>query len=158
MIKIELLKNHPDYAPILAFWAYQEWYQQRSIPFDLVIKSYKGRARSEKIPITWIAVEDGIPVGMASLKENDIWSRKNLNPWLASLFVLPEYRKRGIGFMLINQVIEKSKLLQHPLLYLFTDHNNNRLERYYSKSGWLFLEKAKGNDENIINIFYYNLD
>jgi GNAT superfamily N-acetyltransferase len=157
MAYISHLKKHPEYAPILAFWAYREWYKSRSIPFDLVIKSYKERINSDQIPMTWIAIEDDIPVGMVSIKNNDLWSRKDLNPWLASLFVLPDYRRRGVGFMLIKQVIEKTNLLQYPSLYLFTDYDNNQLGKYYTKTGWSFLEKAKGNDENMINIFYYNL-
>jgi GNAT superfamily N-acetyltransferase len=104
MAYITLLKKHPDYASILAFWAYREWYKTRSIPFEIIIKSYKERVNAERIPMTWIAIEDDIPAGMVSLKENDLWSKKNLNPWLASLFVLPEYRNRGIGYLLIKQV------------------------------------------------------
>ena len=86
MAYITLLKKHPDYAPILALWAYREWYKTRSIPFDLIIKSYKKRINHEQMPMTWIAIEDDIPAGMVSLKENDLWSRKNLNPWLAFSF------------------------------------------------------------------------
>jgi GNAT superfamily N-acetyltransferase len=157
MAYITLLKKHPEYASILAFWAYREWYKTRSIPFDLIIKSYKERINHEQMPMTWIAIEDDIPAGMVSLKENDLWSRKNLNPWLASLFVLPEYRNRGIGYLLIKQVIEKTKMLQYPSLYLFTNSDNIQLEKYYTKIGWLFLEEAKGNDENMIKIFNYNL-
>jgi GNAT superfamily N-acetyltransferase len=157
MAYITLLKNHPEYAPILAFWAYREWYITRSIPFALVIKAYKERINSDKIPITWIAIEDDIPAGMVSLKENDLWSRKDLNPWLASLFVLPEYRNRGIGNLLIRQVIEKTKMLKYPSLYLFTNSDKIPLENYYKKRDWTFLENAKGNDENMIKIFYYNL-
>ncbi|MBN2402463.1 MAG: GNAT family N-acetyltransferase [Spirochaetes bacterium] len=158
MAYITILTKHPEYAPILAFWAYKEWYQTRSITFDLVIKAYEERTKNAKIPVTWIVIEDEIPVGMVSLKENDLWSRKDLNPWLASLFVLPEYRNRGLGYLLIRQVIEKAKSLKYNRLHLFTESDKYNLENYYIKSGWSFLEKEKGNDKNIIKIFYYNLD
>ena len=110
------------------------------------------------MPITWVAIEDGIPAGMVSLKLNDLWSRKDLNPWLSSLFVLEDYRNRGIGSQLIGQVIETAKMLKFPKLYLFTDTGKIHLDGYYLKSGWSFLEKADGNDGAIINIFYYNFD
>jgi GNAT superfamily N-acetyltransferase len=158
MAYISLLKKHPEYAPILAFWAYREWYKTRSIPLDLVIKSYKDRINSDQIPMTWIVIEDDIPVGMVSIKNNDLWSRKDLNPWLASLFVLPDFRNHGLGYLLIRQVIEKAKSLKYSHLYLFTDSDKTHLENFYTESGWSFLEKSKGNDENIIKIFYYNLD
>lgn len=158
MAYITILNKHPEFAPILAFWAYREWYKTRSVSFDLVIKSYKERANSEKMPVTWIAIEDGIPVGMVSLKLNDLWSKKELNPWLSSFFVLPEYRNRGIGYQLMRQVIEEAKSFKYPKLYLFTDMSKNHLENYYLNSGWAFFENTKGNDENMIKIFYYNLD
>jgi GNAT superfamily N-acetyltransferase len=157
MAKIRPLKEVPDYAPIFAFWAFREWYSARSVDFNLIIRAYKDRINDTNLPVTWAAIEDNIPVGMASLKLNDLWSRKDLNPWLSSLFVLPEYRCRGIGSLLINSVIEKAKTLDHKILYLFADKKKSELGRYYINRGWIFLDKTIGNDNNIIEIYSYGL-
>ncbi|MFH0977140.1 MAG: GNAT family N-acetyltransferase [Spirochaetota bacterium] len=157
MPQIALLKEYPDYAPVLAFWAFREWYMERAISFDLLIKAYKERVNDSNLPISLIAIEDKIPVGMISLKENDIWSRKDLNPWLSSLFVLPEYRRRGIGSLLIEHLIHRAKHLKYHTLFLFTECENGFLENYYAKKSWEFLEKAKGNDNNFIKIYNNNL-
>ncbi len=155
MAEIRPLKEFPDYAPILAFWAFREWYTARSIDFDLIVKSYKDRINNAKLPVAWAAIEDNMPVGMVTLKLNDLWSRKDLNPWLSSLFVLPDYRSRGIGSLLINAATERAKTSGYGTLYLFTDEGKTRLGNYYKKRGWKFFEKGEGNENNIINIYSY---
>jgi GNAT superfamily N-acetyltransferase len=155
MADIYLLKEFPDYASILAYWAYGEWYTLRDIPFEIVIKAYKQRMNDTIIPITWVAVENEFPVGMVSLKTDDLWSRKDINPWLSSLFILPEYRNKGIAEKLINTVIKKSAELNYKNLYLFTDPDNAKISMFYEKKGWKFLEKEKGNNDKPVNIFFF---
>lgn len=154
MADIRLLKDYPHYAPILGLWAYKEWYGNRDIAPDTVIKSYQVRTNDTILPIAMIALEDGAPAGMVSLKENDLWCRKDLNPWLASLYVLPEYRSRGTGSALISNLIKYSKKLGIKRLYLFTwEHLNG----FYSRRGWNYLDIAPGNDGGEVMIFYYDI-
>lgn len=84
-IQIEPLTIYSDFAPILAYWAFTQWYLKRNISFAIKVKDYQARARSENIPCSFVALVDGLPVGMVSIKNNDLWHRKDLNPWLASL-------------------------------------------------------------------------
>lgn len=108
------------------------------------------------MPISWVAIDEGIPVGMVSLKENDLWNRKDINPWLASLYVLHEFRNRGIGTMLINSVIDKGKELAINTLFLFTSiPDESNLKLFYSRRGWRFKEASIGNYGEPIRIFYY---
>jgi GNAT superfamily N-acetyltransferase len=157
MARIILLKDASDYAPILAYWAYGEWYVNRSFDFNLLIKAYQDRIDDSKLPVSLVAIENGIPVGMVSLKENDVWSRKDLNPWLNSLYVVPEFRNRGIGKLLIEKVKKKAMDLNISRLFLFADADNIYLNNYYNNIGWTFLKDEKGNDENKIKIYYYNI-
>jgi GNAT superfamily N-acetyltransferase len=157
MVKIIPLKEVPDYAPILALWAYREWYINRQLDFDLLIRAYKDRIDDSKMPMALVAIQDKIPVGMVSLKENDVRASMDLNPWLSSLYVLPEYRNHGIGQLLIEKVRVKTAELNLNRLYLFTDANSQFLNNYYSKKGWVLLKDGKGNDANLIKIYYYNI-
>ncbi len=159
MAVVKLLKEYPDYAPILGFWTYMEWFRNRSVDFDLVVKSIRKRIDDTSLPVSWVAIEDSIPVGMVSLKKDDLWSRKDLNPWLVSLYVTREFRKHGIGTMLIDSVIAKSKELGFSDLYLFVDSDNTQpyLRHYYFNRGWKFFEDAFGNDKNEVKIFSHSL-
>jgi len=153
-----LLKECQDYAPILAFWSHREWYKNRSIDLDLVIKSYQSRINEFSLPITWVAIDGKKPLGMVTLKENDLWTRKDLNPWLSSLYVSPEFQNRGIGSSLIEKVIDKSKNLGFIKLYLFTTNTSTpNLNNFYIVRDWKFLDVTDDNDNRKAKIYYLTL-
>ena len=106
MALIKPLGECPDYAPVLAYWSYNLWYRSRPIGYDLIIKAYRQRAAGTGVPAAFVAIEEDMPVGMVSLKNDDLWSRKDLNPWLASLYVVPEFRRRGIARVLKLQALQ----------------------------------------------------
>ncbi len=157
---MEIMPLHmvPDYAPILAHWSYMEWYRSRSMDFTLVLKAYQERAKNKTAPLSFVALDRSLPVGMVTLKRDDLWSRKDLNPWLASLYVLPEYRKGGTGQALIRAVTAKADELGYPRLHLFLgQHDRNWLERYYLNRGWAVSESAVDNDGIETKILIYDL-
>lgn len=67
--------------------------------------------------------------------------RPDLKPWIGDLLVDKQYQKRGIGRMLINAAIKKSKQLGFKKLYLFTF--DPVVSEYYQHLGW----KKIGMDE-----------
>ncbi len=158
MNRIRLLKDCPEYAAVLAYWSYNLWYRTRPIDYNTIIAAYRQRANDSSIPLSLVAVEEGMPVGMATLKENDLWSRKDLNPWLASLYVVPEFRRRGLAGALIDSVIAKARELCLERVYLFLGHGEEMdLAAFYGRRGWCYLEDAHDNDGNPTKIFYYTL-
>ena len=159
MIEIHPLSAFPHYAPVLAYWSYNQWYSKRDIPFTALVQAYIKRAHNTEIPLSWVAInEKKLPVGMASLKYNDLWSRPDLNPWLASLYIVPNYRFQGIADRLIQTIIAKTRELGYSKLYLFEGQNDTvDLIKYYSKRGFSILEKGIANDGNPTTIMYINL-
>ncbi len=158
MALIKPLGECPGYAPVLAYWSYNLWYRSRPIGYDLIIKAYRQRAAGAGVPAAFVAIEEDMPVGMVSLKNDDLWSRKDLNPWLASLYVVPEFRRRGIAEALVGAVIEKARGLGYPELYLFLGHEDGLdLALYYGNRGWQYMEDAVDNDGNPTKIFFYQL-
>lgn len=70
MIKIDLLKNHPSAIPTLA----HIWYEVLGkiwvpdIPIERVIARFADHLKpSQDLPITFVALDGEIPVGMCSL-------------------------------------------------------------------------------------------
>lgn len=157
-IKIIPLSSVPQYAPILAFWSYRQWYLPRDIPFDTVLQSYRVRAQNNVVPLSLVATVRSMPAGMVSLKHDDLWSRKDLNPWLASLYVIPEFRSRGIAGLLMNGVIAKAATLGIDRLYLFLGSDElENLGKFYRRRGWEFMERAVDNDGHDTEIYCYHL-
>lgn len=57
----------------------------------------------DQIPLTLVASLNRCPVGTATLLAHDVETEEwpDLTPWLAAVYVMPEYRRRGVGAALI---------------------------------------------------------
>jgi GNAT superfamily N-acetyltransferase len=62
----------------------------------------------------------------------------DLDPWLGGLLVLPEWRNRGVGMMLMHRATEEARRLNVPRLYLWT----HSAEGLYHKLGWQIIERS----------------
>ena len=145
MIKIDLLKNHPTTIPRLAkIW--QEvlgsiWVPD--VPIERVEQNFLKHLNENIMPLTFIALENGNPVGMCSLREND-GIRPDLMPWLGSLVVDPAFQQQGIGKMLMDMTKQKAKILGFETLYLFVF--DPTIPNYYERLGWqkIGMDEFKG--------------
>lgn len=135
MIKIDLLKNHPNTIPALA----HVWHEVLGkiwvpdIPVERVITRFADHLNDQALPITFIALDGDLPVGMCSLREND-GIRPDLTPWLGSLVVDLKYQRQGIGKMLIDTTLLKAKERCFKKLYLFAF--DPTIPEYYERLGW----------------------
>jgi GNAT superfamily N-acetyltransferase len=152
MAEIHYLLEYPDFLPIVAFWNYREWHAGKR-PFDAIIARYRQRTQKDRVPMTLIAVEDTMPVGSVSIKLDDLPERTDLNPWLASLFVLPDYRGRDIGRRLLRAGEAAAQAAGVGRLYLFT-HTAAGL---YEKEDWNFMESVTKADGVSEAIYYKDL-
>jgi N-acetylglutamate synthase-like GNAT family acetyltransferase len=135
MIKIDYLKNHLELIPQLAHIWHEvlgkTWLPDISI--ERVITRFSDHINDDKLPMTIVALDGMMPVGMCSLREND-GIRPDIGPWLGSLVVDPQYQKRGIGKQLADAVVAKSKELKFENLYLFA--LDPTIPQYYENLGW----------------------
>jgi GNAT superfamily N-acetyltransferase len=86
--------------------------------------------------VTFVAVENGQVIGTASLDTEDLPPRSDLTPWLASVYVLPEFRARGLGANLVEAVEHEARTRGFDKLYL---HTTDRAD-FYKKRGWQILD------------------
>jgi GNAT superfamily N-acetyltransferase len=132
-MRIDYLADHPELAPILAAWHHAEW--QALLPgwtlaqAEAGLRSHTGR---RQVPTTVVAVEGEEPLGSASLLEADLDDWDHLSPWLASVFVRPDCRGRGLGQALVTRAVEEAAALGVGVLYLFTAGQVG----FYEKLGW----------------------
>lgn len=91
-----------------------------------------------QVPTTVIALSGNCLLGSASLIAHDMDTHPELSPWLASVYVAPEHRKRGIGRTLVQRIVAEAASLGLDSLYLFTPDK----ERFYTHLGWTVLERT----------------
>ncbi len=140
MLKVRIL--HLSFSmqsvDIMAKWAHEKWFAPHNIAYSAVLKDYRKRCNVNSLPSAFVAKDEIRTCGMVSLKQFDLLSRKDLSPWLSSLYVLPEYRKKGVGSALVRICEKEALRLGFHEMYLFVDYRDSvHLEKYYSSLGWI---------------------
>ena len=139
MIKIDLLKNHFKNHPGSIIELANIWCEvlgkiwAPDIPVETIITRLTESVNAHELPITFIALDGDVPVGMCSLREKDD-IRPSLTPCLSSLAVDTKYQKQGIAKMLIDATLLKAKDLSFEKLYLFAF--DPTIPNYYKGLGW----------------------
>jgi len=132
MIEILNLRACPEYLPVLAQWHHNEWLDLN--PGQTLaqrVEKMQAHLNDDFIPGTFVA-RDKTVLGSASILTNDMESRPQLSPWLASVFVAPQHRNRGIGSRLVQHLMAQAKNQGITTLYLFTPDKTG----FYKKLGW----------------------
>lgn len=139
-MKIEYLADHPEYIPELAALHFAEWsFLNPGESLDdkkAYLKSLCGR---NGVPTFVIATDGGELVGSASLIARDMDDRPDLTPWLADVFVKPDYRGRGVATSLIQRIESKARSAGVVMLYLYTPD----AAKLYQKLGWRIFEECQ---------------
>ena len=86
------------------------------------------RPRSDDL----VALENERLLGSVTLVENDMETRRDLSPWLAGLFVWPEFRRKGVGTTLVAHAVQAASRMGVPTLYLYTAS----AQALYAGLGW----------------------
>ncbi|HVF70162.1 MAG TPA: GNAT family N-acetyltransferase [Chthoniobacterales bacterium] len=146
-MRIEYLADHLEALPVLARWQHEEWGGLR--PGDTLearTARLGAQVNRDRIPLTVVALDEATVLGSASLISEDMDTRPELTPWLASVFVDPAKRRRGIAGQLVRRIVAEAARLGVPLLYLYTVHS----EKLYARLGWTFQERTTYRESEVV--------
>ena len=148
MVEIINLKDEPEHLTTLARWHQHEWsFLNPGETLEERILRMQPYLNADFIPSTFIA-KDKCLLGSAAIVANDMDTRLELTPWLASVFVTPEKRQHGLGSKLVLHVMKQAKREGITTLYLFTPDKQN----FYAKLGWITksIEQYQGHEVTIM--------
>lgn len=152
-IKIMNLADNPDLVEEVSYWLWEEWGEGAGYSLDELVYRTRHCMGRAGVPQTLIAFCDGQPAGVVSLWMNDLKTRQDLYPWMATLYVKPEYRNLQIGQKLQLASIEAARdTTKYPYLYLITEHDD-----YYEKTGWEFVETVPTGTGQFEKLYRYDL-
>ncbi len=141
-MQIDCLANWPGFIPELAALLHQEWadlYQAAGIDQAQLQQVLTERTAVDTLPITLVLVKDEELVGAGSIKLTEPGTKEGLSPWLAGIYVKPQYRGLGLGRGIVLALEAKAQQLGVETLYLSADSAVD----FYLSLGWQVLERLE---------------
>jgi GNAT superfamily N-acetyltransferase len=145
-MRIVPLVERPDLVDQVSSWGFDEWgHLSPGQTLDERRAKVRGKMNLDRVPIAFVALDDhdGM-VGTASLIFDDLEGDPR-NPWLASVYVPPAHRHRGIASALVSAVEAAARRIGYGRLYLFT----TSAAALYERLGWTALERRDYRGEHI---------
>src|SRR5205809_1648305 len=100
-IALKQLSECPEHLETVGRWIYEEWWSKRCDSPEVVLNWLRSHAKLDTVPYSVIALAEGEPVGSCCVIENDCIHRPQYAPWIAAVYVRPDFRRRGIASMIL---------------------------------------------------------
>lgn len=115
------LRERPDVMLTVARWLKETFLSRRPhLTLEVIEGWLRGDMAGAPVPRAWVAVAGAAPVGCARLVAADHPGEPDLTPWLAMVFVVPAWRRRGIASGLVRTIQAAARAAGYPTLYLHT--------------------------------------
>jgi N-acetylglutamate synthase-like GNAT family acetyltransferase len=134
-MRIEAIELHRGHVATLAGWHHAQWGHLYSHWTHAVALAEleEHASRVAGLPTTLVALDAGELLGSVSLVLEDAPElSEHGSPWLASLYVKPEARGRGIGARLVRAAVARAAAEGVEELFLFTPEHRE----FYRHLGW----------------------
>jgi GNAT superfamily N-acetyltransferase len=151
-ISIANLADDVQHVEEASRFIWEEWHKASGSKLEDTVYGSMHCLNKDRVPQMYIAKHGDDLVGVASVWNNDLASRQDLSPWLATVYVKEEYRNIGIGRLLQAKCIQAAKELGYGKMYLITD-----LVGYYERFGWVFLGMAPTGRGGYIRLYEYEI-
>ncbi|WP_276497725.1 GNAT family N-acetyltransferase [Pontibacter litorisediminis] len=152
MLEIRYLHEVPQHFDTVADWIYRQWWQKPGNTAEVVKMPLREHLQAQPLPAALVALDGEEPAGSVLLIESDgVDALPDLTPWLAALYVLPEYRGQGVGKQLVQALEQHAIQAGFCDLYLVA---TDRVSFYY-ELGWRVYTKLVG--KNGITIMHKSM-
>ena len=162
MITIHLLRDKPEFIDKVSEVNFNTWidfYADNNYEHITCVQEYKedlieNYMDSNKIPIMIVADADDKYVGNISLIDDDFPEIARDRVWITELYVLPEYRNKGVAKLLIQKALDTARScgLQEVYLSCLED-----LVCYYKKLDFISTGEEIFFANKKYYVFKYNL-
>lgn len=123
------------------------WHRPR--PSEDALFDINSFCNRDKLPICLVAMKRGLFVGSVVLRQKS-GSHHHLGPWVTSLFVIREERRKGIGTKLIEAVENLSANLGFSKIY----SRSATAVDFFRKIDWISFDRI---EESNLTIFIRDL-
>lgn len=134
------LADHKAFVRELAELHHAEWsHFNPSLTLEARAEAIAKAAGREGIPSIFIAITGDELIGSAALVQQDMKTRLDLSPWLASVYVKEKFRRQGVASALIDRCESEAARSGVTTWYLYTEFAS----KLYDNLGWSLMERCE---------------
>jgi GNAT superfamily N-acetyltransferase len=137
------LRATPGFIGIVADRIWREWWAPHGAALRDVERALGDCLDERDLPFTLVVSQGSLFLGTVTVVVSDLSERPQYSPWIAALWVEPEYRGRGLGEALMGEAESRVPRTVGETVYLCAKPH---LRRYYRARGWQHIEERVGND------------
>jgi predicted N-acetyltransferase YhbS len=135
------LGQQPRFFDAVADRIWRAWWKGRGFGIHHIVDRLRENLTPEPIPFALVAHDGDTFLGTASVIVSDLEDRAHYTPWVAAVWVDPEYRKRRIGRTLVARAADEAFALGTEHLYLCAPKIRRN---FYLRQGWNVVEDGVG--------------
>lgn len=140
-LTISDLRQQPAFFDTVADRIWQAWWKEQGVPADYIVGRLRENMTETPIPFALVAHEGDTFLGTASVIASDLEDRPQYTPWVAAVWVDPQYRQRQIGRALVARASQDCFALGIDRAYLCAPEPRRN---FYLRQGWVPVEEAVG--------------
>ena len=146
-IQLKQLAECPEQLLAVGNWIYEQWWKRPNNSVEVVLRWLRCHTEKDRVPFTVVALAEGNPIGSCSVVENDCVHRPQYTPWVAAVYVKPEFRGRGVASGILREAARIAA--RAPVEGLYIDCLA-KTAPVYEKSGWRIVEREVGDKDSVV--------
>ncbi len=135
------LRQQPLLFDTVADRIWRAWWKEQGVPADYIVGRLRENMNAAPIPLAFVAHDGDAFLGTASIIAADLEDRPQYTPWVAAVWVDPEFRQRQVGRALVAHAANTVFALGIPRAYLCASPQRRN---FYLRQGWTSLEEGVG--------------
>jgi len=144
--RIRRLEPDTPEAELAARWRYEAFFADSGDTFEESRRDLFASLGQQGYEIGLLAEIDGTPAGLCLFVRNEIDAKHDLTPWLAALYVAPDFRRQAIGRALVKAIEDHARSVGTEILHLYTIE----AEAFYAKLGWVTRERFDWHGDKMV--------
>lgn len=135
------LQQKPEFFDLVADRIWRAWWQPHGVPLDYITTRLRENLSAELMPRAFVAHFGEVFAGTSSVIASDLDERPHYTPWVAAVWIEPQYRSRRVGRRLIEHATEYAFANGIPRVYITARPHR---KSYYEGLGWATVEEGVG--------------
>lgn len=127
------------------------WWRPYGHLFQVVLDFFDDLPQTRGIPFCLVAHDNGRYLGSVLGIASDLDERPELSPWVAALWVEPEFRRQGVGAALVKAALTETFGLGREVAFLCATAEKRAM---YQNQGWRLIEEKVG--EGALDVFEFS--